>query len=84
MYRAIFAPDTLIMLTVVFNILTPLFLIAAVGYVFGLRVKPNMQMTNRLVMDVFMPALIFHVMIQDDFNPGQTIGLVFALSLIHI
>ncbi len=72
------------MLTVVFNILTPLFLIAAVGYVFGLRVKPNMQMTNRLVMDVFMPALIFHVMIQDDFNPGQTIGLVFAGVLLML
>ena len=60
------------MLIEVFDILTPLFLIAAVGYMFGLRVQPDMHMTNRLVMDVFMPALIFHVMIQDNFYPSET------------
>ena len=72
------------MLIDVFNILTPLFLIAAVGYIFGVRVQPNMQMTNRLVMDVFMPALIFHVMIQDDFYPSETLSLVFAGVLLML
>ena len=66
------------MLIEVFNVLMPLFLIAAVGYLFGLRVRPDMHMTNRLIMDVFMPALIFHVMIQDDFHPSETFVLVMA------
>jgi len=66
------------MLIEVFNVLMPLFLIAAVGYLFGLRVRPDMHMTNRLIMDVFMPALIFHVMIQDDFHPSQTFVLMIA------
>lgn len=72
------------MLIEVFNILMPLFLVAAVGYVFGVRVKPDMQMTNRLVMDVFMPALIFHVMIQDNFHPSQTFSLMYAGVLLML
>ena len=72
------------MLIEVFDILTPLFLIAAVGYMFGLRVQPDMHMTNRLVMDVFMPALIFHVMIQDNFHPSETFSLMFAGALLML
>jgi len=43
-----------------------------------------MRITNQLIMDVFMPALIFHVMIQDDFYPGQYINLVFAGTLLML
>ena len=49
------------MLSQVFEIVAPLLIIASVGYVYGVRVKPEMQFTNRLVMDVFMPALILQV-----------------------
>jgi len=56
----------------------PLFAIAAVGYFYGSRVRPEMRITNQLVMDVFMPALIFHVMIQDDFHPIKYLNLVGA------
>jgi len=62
----------------VFSILAPLFIIAAVGYFYGARVRPEMRITNRLVMDVFMPALIFHVMVQDDFYPSHYFLLMFA------
>lgn len=66
------------MLNQVFNIVAPLFLIIAVGYFYGARVRPEMRITNQLVMDVFMPALIFHVMVQDSFMPTQYVWLVFA------
>jgi predicted permease len=66
------------MIQQVFSIVAPLFIIAAIGYFYGSRVRPEMRITNQLIMDVFMPALIFHVMIQDDFYPLQYINLVGA------
>jgi hypothetical protein len=68
----------------VISIVTPLFAIAAVGYFYGARVRPEMRITNQLVMDVFMPALIFHVMIQDDFYPSQYFPLMFAGTLLML
>ena len=66
------------MIQQVLSIVAPLFIIAAIGYFYGARVRPEMRITNQLIMDVFMPALIFHVMIQDDFHPFQYINLVVA------
>jgi len=70
------------MINQVFSIVAPLFIIAAVGY-FS-RVRPEMRITNQLIMDIFMPALIFHVMIQDDFYPLQYMNLVFAGLLLML
>ena len=38
--------------------------------------NPEMGITNRLIMDVFMPALIFHVMVQENFYPTQYVTLM--------
>jgi len=67
------------------TIVAPLFLIVSIGYLYGARHRPEMQITNRLIMDVFMPALIFSVMIGDDFHIGQYYWLMIggaALMLI--
>ena len=72
------------MLLQVFNIVAPLFLIIAVGYFYGARVRPEMRITNQLVMDVFVPALIFHVMVQESFMPSQYLMLVMAGSLLML
>lgn len=72
------------MINQVFSIVAPLFTIAAVGYFYGSRVRPEMRITNQLIMDIFMPALIFHVMIQDDFFPRQYINLMFAGVLLML
>ena len=72
------------MLSQVFNIVAPLFLIIAVGYFYGARVRPEMRITNQLVMDVFMPALIFHVMVQESFMPSQYLWLIAAGSLLML
>lgn len=68
----------------IFSILAPLFIIVAIGYFYGARVRPEMRITNQLVMDVFMPALIFHVMIQDDFFPSEYVSLMFAGTLLML
>ena len=60
----------------VLAIVAPLLFIVGVGYLYGLRAKPAMEITNHLVIDVFMPALIFHVMVQDDFFPSEYWALI--------
>lgn len=72
------------MIEKVFSIVAPLFIIAAIGYFYGSRVRPEMRITNQLIMDVFMPALIFHVMIQKDFYPLQYANLVIAGSMLML
>jgi len=68
----------------IFSIVAPLFFIVTVGYFYGKWVNPEMGITNRLIMDVFMPALIFHVMIQDDFYPTQYVTLIFGGVLLML
>lgn len=60
----------------ILSIVAPLFAIVAVGYFYGARVRPEMRITNQLIMDIFMPALIFHVMVQEDFAPGEYLMLM--------
>lgn len=68
----------------VFTIVAPLLLIVIVGCVYGLRAQPAMGIANRLVMDVFMPALIFHAMVQEDFYPSQYLSLILGASFIML
>jgi predicted permease len=68
----------------VISIVAPLFLIVGVGYFYGARVRPEMRITNQLIMDVFMPALIFSVMIRDDFYPGQYLYLMLGGALVML
>ena len=56
------------MLTQVFDILAPLFAISLLGYGYGRWARPDMATTNRLIMDVFMPALILQVMLREGFQ----------------
>ncbi len=72
------------MLSQIFNIIAPMFLIVAVGYVYGVRTQLEMRITNQLIMSVFVPALIFHVMIQDSFMPQQYLGLILAGTLLML
>lgn len=47
------------MLIRIVAILFPLFAIAAIGYLYGRRKRPDMSLPNELNMDVFVPALVF-------------------------
>lgn len=68
----------------IFAIVAPLFIIVCIGYFYGVKVQPAMGVTNRLVMDIFIPALIFHVMVQDDFFPAQYFFLMLGGALIML
>ena len=72
------------MIQQVLAIVAPLFLIAGVGYFYGARVRPEMAITNQLIMDVFMPALIFSVMIRDDFHPSEYVLLIVGGALLML
>ena len=43
-----------------------------------------MRITNQLIMDVFMPALILSVMIRDDFYPASYLGLMAGGALLML
>lgn len=68
----------------IFSIVAPLFIIVAIGYFYGARVRPEMRITNQLIMEVFTPALIFHVMIQEDFYPSQYFMLMLAGAILML
>ncbi|NND82880.1 MAG: AEC family transporter [Gammaproteobacteria bacterium] len=68
----------------IFAIVAPLFLIVGVGYLYGVRERPAMDTINSMIMDIFVPALIFHVMIQDDFEPLQYSVLMAAGALVML
>ena len=72
------------MIQQVISIVAPLFLIIGVGYFYGARVRPEMRITNQLIMDVFMPTLILSVMIRDDFNPASYLGLMAGGALLML
>ncbi len=61
----------------IFSIIFPIFAVAAAGYAYGRWKRPDMSFANRLNMDVFVPALIFHVLSSEsfDFRTHQDLAL---------
>lgn len=66
------------------GIITPVLLVAAVGYVYGCRVRPNMAAVNRLTTDVLFPALIFSAMAAKDFVIAEQGPLLAAGTLMML
>jgi predicted permease len=56
------------MLERIVAILFPVFAITAIGYFVALKKKPDMAHTNRLIADVFVPALVFGALASRDFH----------------
>ena len=52
----------------IFNIVFPIFSIVLVGFLYARRHAPDMAAANKLNIDVFAPALIFHVLSGKDFH----------------
>ncbi len=52
----------------IFSIVFPIFAIVLVGYLYGRRHAPDMAAANQLNLDIFVPALIFHVLSQKSFE----------------
>lgn len=52
----------------VLSIVLPVFALVLVGFLYARRHAPDMGAANRVNLDVFVPALIFHVMSGEDFR----------------
>lgn len=52
----------------VISIIAPIFLIALFGYVYAAFERPNMQVINRMILQLLVPALVFSVMSAKEFE----------------
>lgn len=56
------------MLIRILEIVSPIFLVVAIGVAYGRRHRPDMEAANRLNLDVFIPALVFSALAQAEFD----------------
>ncbi|MBX3680188.1 AEC family transporter [Cognatazoarcus halotolerans] len=66
------------------SILFPLFAIAALGYVVGRWMKPDLTHANKLNMDVFVPALVFSALASKSFAVAQFVPLGVATLIVVV
>lgn len=55
----------------ILSIVFPVFAIAAIGFVYGRRKQPELSVANQIIMDVFLPALVFGALASKSFQPAQ-------------
>lgn len=70
------------MVTQIFNIIFPIFIIVLIGYLYGRRHAPDMAAANKVNIDIFVPALIFDVLSGKDFNLGDYQLLALGAALV--
>lgn len=66
----------------VLSIVFPVFGVVLVGYLYARRHAPDMSAANRVNLDVFVPALVFHVVASRDFRPMEFLGLALGGALV--
>jgi len=66
----------------ILSIITPVFGLVLVGYLYGRRHVPDMTAANRVNLDVFIPALIFHVLSGKDFHIGDYLDLALGALIV--
>jgi predicted permease len=64
----------------VISIIAPIFLIVLTAYVYARYEKPDMQVINKMIMQLFVPALIFYAMSRDDFHISDYTGLALGAT----
>ncbi len=64
------------------NIVFPIFAIVLVGYLYARRHGPDMASANRLNVEIFTPALIFHVLTQEGFDLSAYGDLALAAAVV--
>jgi predicted permease len=77
------------MLTQIAGITLPIYILVAVGFFYGRRVKPDLSGSNKLVVDVALPVLIFTSLSAKTFDPmaaltftGASIALIVLSGLL--
>lgn len=66
----------------IFEIVFPIFAISAVGFLYGRRHKPEMQAANRLNLDIFLPALVFSALYNQQFDVPTYLTLTLLATLV--
>lgn len=66
----------------ILDITFPIFSIVALGFYCGYKFNPDMKVANRLNMDVFIPALIFSVIIGQSVDVRDYLPLILAALLV--
>ncbi|TCO76384.1 hypothetical protein EV699_1307 [Plasticicumulans lactativorans] len=62
----------------IFGIIFPVFAVAGIGVLYGMRHRPDMAVVNRLNMEVFAPALVFWALADKPFDLAANLGLAFG------
>jgi predicted permease len=70
------------MIQQIFNVVFPIFAIVLVGFLYARRHAPDMAAVNKINMDLFTPALIFHVLVSRDFEIGRYQDLAIAGTVV--
>lgn len=68
----------------IFDIVFPIFAIVGLGYAYGKYKHSNMDGINHMIMDVFVPALVFAKLVQSDFQLGDYAPLAAASVVIML
>ena len=71
------------MIAKIAEITLPIFVIALIGFFYSRAVRPDFSSTNKLVVDIALPTLIFTALSTKDFNP-QTAALFAGASVMLI
>lgn len=64
----------------IFGIVFPLVFIVGFGYFYARKFRPDLNITNQVNLDVFVPLLMLDVMLGSDFTPSDFLELT-ALSI---
>lgn len=68
----------------IFDIVFPIFIIVALGYIYARKKPGNMETVNHLIMDVFVPALVFAKLVQSDFTIGEYLPLAIGSVIVML
>lgn len=72
------------MFSQIFIIIFPLFAIVAIGFLYGKKHSPDMVSANQLNIDLFIPALVFHVLSDQGFEIAAYSELALAAFFVVI
>lgn len=70
------------MIVEILSIVTPVFGLVLVGFLYGRRHGPDMTAANRVNLEVFIPALIFDVLSGKDFHIGDYLDLALGAVIV--
>ena len=79
------------MILKIIDITLPIFLLALIGFFYSKRVKPDLSGSNKLIVDIALPILIFISLSAKSFDPasaltftGTSVGLILLSGLIAL